>query len=73
MALLKNSLAVGMFAIALVISGDLFKPVTGQALFATSPLFVLPIAARLGEQISFRAVMGVLVALAGVALLCLPP
>ena len=40
-----------------------------QALLATSPLFVLPIVAWLGEPISLRAILGVMVALAGVVLL----
>ncbi|MEO0826849.1 MAG: DMT family transporter [Cyanobacteria bacterium J06635_15] len=40
-----------------------------QALAATSPLFVLPIAALMGDRISLRAILGVLVALGGVWLL----
>jgi drug/metabolite transporter (DMT)-like permease len=40
-----------------------------QTLFATSPLFVLPIALKMGERITFRAVSGVVVALVGVAML----
>lgn len=40
-----------------------------QALLATSPLFVLPMAAVLGEKISQRAVLGVAIALCGVWLL----
>ncbi|WP_008311137.1 DMT family transporter [Leptolyngbya sp. PCC 6406] len=40
-----------------------------QSLTATSPLFVLPIAALLGERVTGRAVLGVLVALAGIWLL----
>jgi drug/metabolite transporter (DMT)-like permease len=40
-----------------------------QTLLATSPLFVLPIAAFQGERISPRAVLGILVALAGIGLL----
>ncbi|MBE9060962.1 DMT family transporter [cf. Phormidesmis sp. LEGE 11477] len=40
-----------------------------QALLATSPLFVLPVAALLGEKISRRAILGVAVALSGVWLL----
>ncbi len=40
-----------------------------QALLATSPLFVLPMAAVLGEKISRRAVLGVAIALVGVWLL----
>ncbi len=42
---------------------------TAQALLATSPLFVLPIAAWRGEKISPRAIVGVLVALGGIGLL----
>lgn len=40
-----------------------------QALTNTSPLFILPIALYLGERVSLRAVLGVLVALVGVWLL----
>lgn len=40
-----------------------------QTLSATSPVFVLPIAAALGEKISLRAILGVLVAIAGIAIL----
>ena len=44
-----------------------------QTLLATSPLFVLPIAASLGEKISPRAILGVLVAIAGISLLFISP
>lgn len=40
-----------------------------QALLATSPLFILPIAAWSGEKLSFRAIFGVGVAMAGITLL----
>jgi drug/metabolite transporter (DMT)-like permease len=40
-----------------------------QSLLATSPLFVIPIAVALGDRVSFRAVLGVLVAIAGIWLL----
>lgn len=40
-----------------------------QTLGATSPLFVLPIAAGMGESISFRTLLGVLLALGGIAVL----
>lgn len=40
-----------------------------QALSATSPLFVIPIAAMMGDRISIRAVLGALIALAGVWIL----
>jgi drug/metabolite transporter (DMT)-like permease len=40
-----------------------------QTLTATSPLFVLPMIIILGEKVSFRAVLGTFIALAGVALL----
>ncbi|MBR8828459.1 MAG: DMT family transporter [Gomphosphaeria aponina SAG 52.96 = DSM 107014] len=40
-----------------------------QTLLATSPLFVIPIAARLGERISVRSILGVLIAVAGIGLL----
>ncbi len=40
-----------------------------QTLSATSPLFVLPLAIWQGEKVSLRAILGVFVALGGVALL----
>lgn len=40
-----------------------------QALLATSPLFVLPIAAGLGDRITGRAVLGVMIAIGGIWLL----
>ncbi|MEO0805881.1 MAG: DMT family transporter [Cyanobacteria bacterium J06643_4] len=40
-----------------------------QALLATSPLFVLPMAALLGERFSLRAILGAAIALGGVWLL----
>ncbi len=40
-----------------------------QTLLATSPLFVLPFAMGMGEKISLRAILGVLIALLGVSLL----
>ena len=40
-----------------------------QALLATSPLFVIPMVAILGEKLSWRAVLGVAVSLGGVWLL----
>ncbi|MBF2049450.1 MAG: DMT family transporter [Elainella sp. C42_A2020_010] len=40
-----------------------------QALIATSPLFIIPIAMLTGERVSFRAILGALIALAGVWLL----
>jgi len=40
-----------------------------QTLLSTSPLFILPIAWWMGERISYRAVLGVLVAVAGIALM----
>ena len=40
-----------------------------QALLATSPLFVLPIAAMMGDRITGRAILGVLVAIGGIWLL----
>jgi drug/metabolite transporter (DMT)-like permease len=40
-----------------------------QALLATSPLFVLPIAASLGDRITGRAVFGVIIAIVGIWLL----
>ncbi|MBD2108015.1 DMT family transporter [Nodosilinea sp. FACHB-13] len=40
-----------------------------QALTSTSPLFVLPLAAVLGDRVSLRAVVGAVVALAGIGIL----
>lgn len=47
-----------------------FAPVgIAQTLLATSPLFVLPVVFILGEKISYRAVIGAVIALLGVSLL----
>ncbi|MEB3279940.1 MAG: DMT family transporter [Lyngbya sp.] len=40
-----------------------------QALSSTSPLFVLPIAASLGDRVSLRAILGAIIAIAGIVLL----
>uniref|UniRef100_B8HY21 EamA domain-containing protein n=1 Tax=Cyanothece sp. (strain PCC 7425 / ATCC 29141) TaxID=395961 RepID=B8HY21_CYAP4 len=40
-----------------------------QTLSATSPLFILPISALAGEKVSLRALVGALVAVAGIAIL----
>jgi drug/metabolite transporter (DMT)-like permease len=40
-----------------------------QTLLSTSPLFILPIIALRGEKLSFRAVIGAIIALAGIVLL----
>ncbi len=40
-----------------------------QSLSATSPLFVIPVAIRLGEKVSIRAIVGVFLALSGILLL----
>lgn len=40
-----------------------------QTLSATSPLFILPIVAVMGDRISLRTIFGVLVAIAGITLL----
>nr|WP_041933770.1 DMT family transporter [Gloeothece verrucosa] len=40
-----------------------------QTLTSTSPLFVLPLAAWMGDKITLRALVGVLIALAGIAIL----
>jgi drug/metabolite transporter (DMT)-like permease len=40
-----------------------------QTLFATSPLFVLPIVAVMGEYISLRSLLGAILAIAGVGLI----
>jgi drug/metabolite transporter (DMT)-like permease len=42
-----------------------------QTLLATSPMFILPIAALLGEKLSPRAIFGVCLSISGVALLFL--
>ncbi|WP_410223006.1 hypothetical protein [Limnospira platensis] len=38
---------------------------------STSPLFVLPIAIAMGDRVSWRAILGALVAIFGVAMLFL--
>jgi drug/metabolite transporter (DMT)-like permease len=40
-----------------------------QTFLATSPLFILPIVALQGEKISLRAILGVVVSVAGIALM----
>ncbi len=40
-----------------------------QALSSTSPLFVLPIAVSLGDRVSLRAILGAIIAIAGIVLL----
>ncbi|MEO1095361.1 MAG: DMT family transporter [Cyanobacteria bacterium J06638_28] len=40
-----------------------------QALLATSPLFVIPIAVLMGDRVTWRAILGVLIAIAGIWLL----
>ncbi len=40
-----------------------------QTLSAVSPLFILPIAAAMGDKISIRTILGVLVALVGIGVL----
>jgi drug/metabolite transporter (DMT)-like permease len=42
-----------------------------QTLLSTSPLFILPIAIALGEKVSIRAILGVLMAVGGISLLFL--
>ena len=42
-----------------------------QTFLATSPLFILPIVALQGEKISLRAILGVVIALSGIALMFL--
>ena len=51
------------------ISIELIPAGIAQTLISTSPLFILPIALLSGERVTPRAVLGVLVALAGVWLL----
>ncbi|MEO1340393.1 MAG: EamA family transporter, partial [Cyanobacteria bacterium J06635_13] len=40
-----------------------------QTFLATSPLFILPIVALQGEKISLRAIFGVVISVAGIALM----
>ena len=40
-----------------------------QTLLATSPLFILPIVALMGEKVSIRAILGALISLGGITLL----
>lgn len=40
-----------------------------QALIATSPLFIIPIALMMGERVSLRAILGAVIALGGIWLL----
>lgn len=40
-----------------------------QALSSTSPLLILPIVVMLGDRVSFRAILGVIISLAGIALI----
>jgi len=56
-------LALQQFALRLTSAG------IAQTLLATSPIFVLPLAALARERVSGRAVLGAFVALAGVAML----
>jgi drug/metabolite transporter (DMT)-like permease len=44
-----------------------------QTLISTSPVFVLPIVAVAGERVTWRGIMGAVVAIAGVAVLLLAP
>lgn len=47
-----------------------FSPVgISQTLIGTSPLFVIPLALAMGEKVSWRSLFGVLIAIAGVAIL----
>lgn len=47
-----------------------FAPVgIAQTLLSTSPIFILPIAAMRGEKVTWKSVLGVIVALAGVVVL----
>ena len=65
MNLVKNLVAIAMLVITLAPGGQLLAGLPMQA----SPLFILPIAAAMGERVSPRAVLGVLVALGGVGLI----
>lgn len=44
-----------------------------STLLATSPVFILPISALLGEKITLRAILGVIISIGGVSLLFLTP
>jgi drug/metabolite transporter (DMT)-like permease len=47
-----------------------FSPVgIASTLLQTSPVFIIPIAISMGEKVSLRAIVGVVIAIAGVALL----
>ena len=40
-----------------------------QTLFATSPLFVIPLVALMGERVSLRSLLGALLAIVGIGFL----
>lgn len=47
-----------------------FSPVgISQTLIGTSPLFVIPLAMAMGEKVSWRSLLGVLIAIAGIGIL----
>lgn len=77
---LRNWRLLGMIAITAFFSTYLaiwlqqtslkYSPAgVAQALTSTSPLFILPISLALGERVSLRAVVGVVIAIAGIILL----
>lgn len=68
--LILTSLGSTYLGIWLQQTGLKFAPAgIAQTLTATSPLFVLPLAFWIGEKISIRAVLGVLIALVGIGIL----
>lgn len=70
LALIGTAFASTFLAIWLQQTSLKYAPAgVAQALSATSPLFVIPIAIGLGEKVSLRAILGVLIALAGIWLL----
>jgi drug/metabolite transporter (DMT)-like permease len=53
-------------------SFELVRTGIAQTLLATTPIFILPLAAATGERVSLRAVLGALLAVGGVVLLLGP-
>ncbi|HEY9648767.1 MAG TPA: DMT family transporter, partial [Chroococcidiopsis sp.] len=68
--LVASSFATTFLGIWLQQTAFKYAPIgVGQSLTATSPLFVIPIAIGLRESVSLRAILGVVVAVAGIWLL----
>lgn len=64
--LLGTVLGIWLMQVAVKDSGHIG---VASTLLSTSPLFVLPIAAMLGERVSTRAVFGAMITIAGIAML----